>query len=94
MIYKNQSSLRIKLTTDVAITGALVRQIKYIKPDGSSGNWAATSEDDLTGIIYYDLEAGDLDQSGTWYFWAYITFSDGRSAPGEAVKVKVYDEGE
>jgi hypothetical protein len=94
MIFRNQTSLRIKLTTNVDITGSTVRQIKYRKPSGQTGNWTALSEDDALGIIYYDVQTGDINESGNWVIWAYVTFSDSRSAPGEIIKVKVYEEGE
>lgn len=94
MIFKNQTSLRIRLTTNVDITGATSLNIKYKKPSGDVGSWTAISEDSLLGIIYYDVQSGDINESGNWYIWAYVTFSDSRSAPGESVKVEVYEEGE
>jgi hypothetical protein len=94
-IYLNQDSLRIQLTVDVSIAGATLQQIKYIKPiSGDTGFWSATVEDPNSGIIYYDLVGDELDEVGTWVLWAYVTFSDGRSAPGEAVNVVVHTEGE
>ena len=93
-IYLNQSSLRIQLTTDVDITGATVTDIKYAKPSGIAGSWTATIDDPGAGSIYYDLTGIELDEVGTWTFWAYVTFADTRSAPGEPVKVTVYTEGE
>jgi len=93
-IYLNQSSLRLKLVTGVDITGASVTQIKYKKPDGeTTGTFTATVEDAGAGSIYYDFADDELDQAGNWLFWAFITFSDGRSAPGEPVRVTVYEEG-
>lgn len=93
-IYLNQSSLRIILTTGVNISGASVRQIKYKKPSGTTGNWTATELDSGAGSIYYDLTGTELDELGTWTLWAYVMFSDGRSAPGEPVSVIVHTEGE
>jgi len=84
-IYKSQDSLRIKLTTSVDITGATVKKIYYKKPGGTIGSWDATVDVIATGVIYYDVVSGDIDESGQWEFWAYITFSDGRSAPGQAI---------
>ena len=46
-----------------------------------------------SGVIYYAFKAGDLNISGTWLFWAYVTFADSRSAPGDTIKVRVWDEG-
>lgn len=93
-IYLNQSSLRIQLTTLVDITGATETLIKYKKPSGTTGEWTATVEAVGDGIIYYDLTGDELDEIGTWTFWAYVTFADTREAPGEPVKIIVYSEGE
>lgn len=93
-IYLNQSSLRIHLTTGVDITGATVTQIKFKKPSGSTGEWTASVDDVGAGSIYYDLTGTELNEAGTWTLWAYVTFADTRSAPGEPVKVTVFIEGE
>jgi hypothetical protein len=45
------------------------------------------------GIIFHECIEGDLDKSGWWVMWAFITFEDGRTAAGEAVKVFIWDEG-
>lgn len=93
MIFKDQSSLRIRLTTGVDITAAGALRVQYRKPGGTLSYFTATSEDDSTGVIYYDFAADDLDESGVWTFWAFVTFSDGRSAAGEAINVQVYEPG-
>ena len=92
-VYKDQTSLRVKLTAGVDITGATTKQIKYKKPGGDTGAWVATVETASTGVIYYDIKSGDIDESGYWTFWAYIVFSDGRNAPGEVVLEHIYVEG-
>lgn len=92
-IYVGQSSLRLKLTTGVDITGATTLQIKYKKPNGATGEWTALEYDETNGVIYYDFAANELDVSGRWIVWAYVIFSDGRDAPGEPYKFRVYEEG-
>jgi len=93
-IYKNQTKLRIQRTVSQDITGATLLLIKYKKPDGTEGQWTATSSDDSNGVIYYDVTLGnEIDQSGRWIIWAYVTFSDGRSAPGEITYLGVKVEG-
>ena len=92
-IFNGQDQLRIRLTTSVNITSATVLQVRYRKPDGTLGNWTATEEDPTNGIIFYDVQSGDIDLAGKWRFWAFVTFSDGRSAPGESVGVIVYKPG-
>ena len=92
-VYKSQDALRIELTTDVNIENALIKRIKYKDPDGIEGYWDALSEDEENGVIYYDLPKNSpLNKSGKWTFWAYITFPDGRSAPGEPVAEYIYIE--
>ena len=93
-LYAGQSELRIRLTTSVNILGATTVQIKYRKPDGTESYWTAVIETAATGIIYYDVLDGDIPaaDNGTWTFWAYIVFSDGRDAPGEKVVVKFWEE--
>ena len=92
-IYKNQSFLSIKLITGVNISGASLMKIKYRKPSGTSGDWPATMVSS-SGVIKYDIaSAYVLDEIGTWTVWAYITFSNGKSAPGEPTKFQVYEEG-
>ena len=93
-IFVGQSSLRIRLTTGVDITGATCK-IKYKKPDNSTGEFSPCPiESNSQGIFYYDVQdTTELDQAGRWKFWAHVTFSDGRVAPGETVEVRVYRPG-
>ncbi|MDR2865234.1 MAG: hypothetical protein LBV68_06480 [Spirochaetaceae bacterium] len=92
-IFKGQTSLRIKLKTFTALTGAVNTVIKYIKPDGTAGFFPAAVSDVLGGIIFHECIDGDLDQAGWWSFWAFIEFDDGRTAAGEVSKVFVWEEG-
>jgi len=93
-VYNGQTQLRIQLTTGVDIAGATVKRIKYKKPSDATGYWDATVSDESTGVIYYDVTSGDIDETGYWKLWAYVTFSDGRSAPGEAITEYFYTEGD
>jgi len=92
--YEDQTALRIRLTVGQDITGASAKKIKYRKPDNTEGNWDATVEDATNGIIYYDLKTDDKIDEGLYTFWAYVTFSDGRSAPGEPISKFMYPEGQ
>ena len=92
-VYNGQDALKIRLTCSQDITGATVKKIKYKKPDGTEGSWDATVEDEANGIIYYNIQNGDINETGNWTFWAFITFSDGRSAPGEPITRYFYTEG-
>ena len=94
-VFTSQTSFKVRLTTGVDITNAITKEIRYIKPDGTTGAVDAEVEDDITGIIYYTFVKGDtglLDQIGRWKFYAYIKFSDERVAPGENVVVQIYEK--
>jgi hypothetical protein len=92
-VHAGQSALRITAKTFVDLTGVLSTVIKFRKPDGTAGFFAAGVVDPGTGIIAHELIEGELDQAGWWIFWASITFADGRTAAGEAVRVFVWEEG-
>jgi hypothetical protein len=93
-IYKNQTKLRIQRTVSQDITAASVTSIKYVKPSGASGTLTASILTAATGVIYFDVvSSSTLDEVGVWTTWAYVTFSDSRSAAGEPVTMKVYTEG-
>jgi len=93
-IYVGQTALTIRLTVGQDITGATCL-VKYRKPDGTEGQWSASIVTESTGEIGYTMaDADQLDQSGLWTFWAYVTFSDGTVAPGEPIEKYVYSQGE
>ena len=92
-IFRLQSALRITLNTFIDLEGILSAVIKYRKPDGSIGEFAAAVKDTANGVIFHEIIEGEIDASGWWAFWAFITFADGRTAAGEAAKVYVWNEG-
>lgn len=93
-IFVSQYALRIQLTVNQDIAGALTKKIFYRRPDGTEGSWTALVSDAATGVIYYDLTADtELPIPGDWRFWSYIEFSDGRKATGDAVEQRVYGIG-
>ena len=92
-IFKGQTALRITLQTFCDLEGVLSLVIRYRKPDGKTGEFPATVGDTSKGGIFYEAIEGDIDQSGWWAFWAFVTFADGRSAAGETAKVYIWQEG-
>ena len=92
-IFKGQSALRITLKTFIDLEGIENAVIRYRKPNGKSGEFAAAVADTVKGVIFHECIEGDLDLSGWWAFWAFITFSDGRTAAGQTAKVYVWIEG-
>jgi hypothetical protein len=92
-IFRAQSALRITLKTFTDLEGVISALIKYRKPDGSAGEFAAGIADTAKGVIFHECLEGEIDASGWWAFWAFITFADGRTAAGETAKVYVWNEG-
>jgi hypothetical protein len=92
-IFNGQSALRITLKTFADLEGVLSAVIKYRKPDGKNGEFSAAVGDAEKGVIFHECIEGEIDVSGWWAFWAFVTFADGRTAAGEAAKVYVWTEG-
>ena len=93
-IFKEQDYLELIVYTGIDLSDADVALIKYTDPNGTSGSWTATVEDEDNGVIKKTFTAGSpLDVSGDWTFWAHITFDDGRVGIGEAFVQTVSDEG-
>ena len=92
-IFNGQTALRITLKTFCDLEGAVSAVIKFRKPDGSVGELAAAVGDTAKGVIFHEVIEGEIDASGWWAFWAFVTFADGRTAAGEAAKVYIWNEG-
>jgi hypothetical protein len=92
-IFKFQSALRITLKTFCDLEGVISAVIRFCKPDGKRGEFAAAVGDIANGVIFHEVIEGEIDASGWWAFWAYVTFADGRTAAGETAKVFIWNEG-
>lgn len=69
-VYKNAVGLTIIAECGISIAAATTRQIKYRKPDGTTGAWTAAQYS--TTSIYYNTVAGDLDFVGDLQIQAYV----------------------
>jgi hypothetical protein len=92
-LFENQTALRITLKTFIDLEGIDNAVIKYRKPNGKTGEFSAAVGDTVIGTIFHECIEGDIDASGWWAFWAYITFADGRTASGQTAKVYVWKSG-
>lgn len=91
-IFKKQDLLTLLLDTGIDISGASEVLIKYKKPSGALGSFTASAYN--TTIAKYVVASDtDINESGYWVFWVYIT-EGGKSAPSKPVRVKVWLEGE
>jgi len=92
-IYAGQTSLRLVLKTYVDLTGIQSATIRFLKPDGTPGEFDAGAPNPEEGLVCHEFGEGELDAAGWWRFWAFVRFADGRTAAGEAAKVHVWREG-
>ena len=92
-IFNGQSALRIAVNTFCDLDGVISAVIKYRKPNGKTGEFAAAVGNTAEGVIFHEVIEGEIDASGWWVFWAFIVFPDGRTAAGEAAKVYIWNEG-
>jgi hypothetical protein len=92
-IFKGQSAIRITLVTFIDLEGIDKAVIKYRKPSGKSGEFSTAVGNTEKGTIFHECIEGDIDISGWWSFWAFITFADGRTAAGQVAKVYIWKEG-
>jgi hypothetical protein len=92
-IFRGQSALRITIRTFSNLEGIEKAEIKYRKPNKVEGLFDAGVSDAEKGVVFHECIEGDIDVSGWWVFWAFITFADGRTAAGQAVKAYVWQEG-
>lgn len=72
----------------IDLTASTVRQIKYRKPSGATGTWAA----DLAGTqsLRHITLTGDIDEAGKWQFQPYAE-KPGWSGHGRMQIVEVED---
>ena len=92
-IFKGQTALRITLKTFCDLEGIVNALIKYKRPNGKCGEFSAAVGDTEKGAIFHECIEGEIDASGWWAFWAFITFADGRTAAGETAKVYIWEPG-
>lgn len=77
------------LNTDLSSLSSAIYKVK--KGGGSNVEWTATVENTTSGIIYYNVQEGDFNESGIYHIHAQLTFSDGSVYTSEGRQFKVYD---
>jgi hypothetical protein len=87
-IYVGQIGVLIELDTQDNLTGATKAEIRYYKPDKSTGAWTGTIVGTkITRLISLNT---DLDIAGNWLLQAYAEGS-GWALLGETVNMTVYN---
>lgn len=96
-IYVGQTALALDLDTciELATEGAVSAIMKYVKPDGTTGQWTAeVAPTGLPQVVRYTIaNSSDLDQAGLWKRWCVVTFAASKTAPSDPVYFIVHEEG-
>jgi hypothetical protein len=90
--YKKQIGLNIACNAHFIVSDATVKKVRYIKPDGTTGEFDGVIEGDSI-ISYRTTSETDLDQSDVWTFWPYAEFENGDKIEGNVQKVRIYESG-
>lgn len=68
-------------SANVDLTNLLGVSIHIVKPDGTTitddRNGAVSVQDVSNGVVQYEFQSGDLDQSGRYRYEWEVTFGDG-----------------
>ena len=76
----------------VDVSSVSVKQIKFLRPDGTINTQTAAFKTNGTdGIITYTAVSGDLNASGVWRAQAYIEWAAGWKGHSDMIPFKVYD---
>lgn len=87
-IYKGDIGLKIKLDAGSDISTETTLKIKYIKPDGTDGEWDATVED--TNYAIYVTLTDDLNKVGVWKVQIYAVLTSW-TGHGTMASFRVYE---
>ena len=92
-VYVGQEAWELRLDTEIDISGASALKIKYKKPSGTIASFTATAYDGTTVRYAFKADSDELDESGNWTFWAWVTMADGRDIPGKPITIYIKAEG-
>jgi hypothetical protein len=92
-IFVNQTKLTLTLDIQDDLTNVTTALIKYINPNGTTGDFTATIDIPSNKISYAVLSTNDINVVGSWRLWAHLTYNDGKAIAGQASTMVVYKEG-
>jgi len=92
-VYVNAIGVEFRLDTGSDLTGATKMEIHAKKPSGDIVTWTASQYAATTKITYTTID-GDLDESGTWTFQAYVEWTTSSVHWGLAVEKEIWERWE
>jgi hypothetical protein len=81
--------------SDIHLSDSVIKQIYYIKPDGTTGSWSATVSGANNSKLYHRVTGAENDQDGIWYFHNRVTWIDDPGyCPGDRAELTILNLGE
>jgi len=77
-LHKGDIGKKISVICGSAIDTAIAVFIRYQKPSGEYGYWAATKDIPNSKIYYVTTSINDLDEEGHWSFQPLAVYANGR----------------
>lgn len=84
-------TIQITINTNIDVSGYAELQIRYRRPDGTTGCWPAILCALDNECMYYETVIGDLDQAGEWIIQGRAVDA-GVQLTGTWCKFTVYDQ--
>lgn len=83
-------TIRITINANIDLSGYATLNIRYRKPDGTTGCWVATISPTDNEQMFYDCDIDDLDQVGEWIIQG-VALDGGVKLTGTWCKLVVRD---
>lgn len=82
---------KLVVDTSIDLTGGTV-SIRYLKPDKTTGSWAAAIVPGEPTQMFVNLPVGVIDLVGTWYIEGILTFGVSEVYKGLPARLTVRNE--
>lgn len=91
---RGATNQKLIVETGISLASVETAYISFIRPNKTTGQFEATIPNPSNSIVEYQIEAGDIDISGDWRFFAEIDYLDGRKGFGVPFIVTVKEPGQ
>ena len=91
-VFEGDIGTKITLDVGIDVSGATVKKMKYVKPDGTSGEWTAGQIEiiNTTKFRFTTVATTDLDVTGKWQVNTYAEVAGWKGHGEEYLELIVY----
>lgn len=89
--YVGDINTKIETTLNEDLTGYSSVIYYVMKGGGTSTTWNCVVESTTQGIVYYNVQSGDFNESGKYKIHTVVEFIDGSLYSSELKTFTVYD---